>query len=45
MVDRIPVKISDKDATMTFYANYLAKNKKRLLPLITSMQDIWEKAD
>lgn len=45
MVDRIPVKISDEDATMTFYANYLTTNKKRLLPLITSMQDVWEKAD
>ncbi|WP_300998608.1 hypothetical protein [uncultured Lactobacillus sp.] len=45
MVNRIPVKISDEDATMTFYANYLAKNKKQLLPLITSIQDVWEKAD
>lgn len=45
MVDRMPVIIDDKAATMSFYANYLVKNKKQLLPLITSMQEIWSKAD
>ncbi|KRL82074.1 transcriptional regulator [Lactobacillus ultunensis DSM 16047] len=45
MADRRPVKISDETATMTFYANYLGKNKKRLLPFITSLQDEWAKID
>ncbi|WP_297817905.1 LysR family transcriptional regulator [uncultured Lactobacillus sp.] len=45
MTDRRPVKIADKVATMTFYANYLTKNKNRLMPLITSLQDIWAKVD
>lgn len=45
MVDRNPVAIEDKTATMKFYANYLAKNKNQLLPIITAMQDVWSKAD
>lgn len=45
MQDRVPVKISDKAATMTFYANYLRQNKNRLQPLISSWQDAWAKVD
>lgn len=44
-VDRIPVPISDKDASMSFYANYLSKNKERVMPLIQNIQDVWAKAD
>lgn len=45
MQDRVPVRISDKAATMTFYANYLKQNKNRLQPLISSWQDAWAKVD
>lgn len=44
-VDRIPVPIADPEASMVFYANYLTKNKKRVLPLIEQMQDVWAKVD
>lgn len=43
--DRIPVKISNADATQSFYLNYLKENKKRLEPLIVRWQDAWEKVD
>ena len=43
--DRIPVEISDKDATQVFYANFLKENKKRLEPVIENWQDTWEKVD
>lgn len=43
--DRIPVEISDKDATQVFYANFLKENKKRLEPVIENWQDAWEKVD
>lgn len=45
MVDRMPVHIKDESATITFYASFLSQNKKRLLPIINSMQEIWEKVD
>lgn len=44
-VDRTPVPISDPEASMVFYANYLTKNKNRVLPLIEKMQDVWAKVD
>ena len=44
-VDRIPVPISDKDASMSFYANYLSKNKEHVMPLIQDIQDVWAKAN
>lgn len=43
--DRIPVEISDKDATQVFYANFLKENKKRLEPVIENWQDAWKKVD
>ena len=45
MIDRIPVPISDKEASVSFYVNYLSKNKKRVMPLIQNIQDVWAKAD
>lgn len=44
-VDRRPVPISDKEASMKFYANYLTANKDRVMPLIQEIQDVWSKVD
>lgn len=44
-VDRVPVPISDPEASMTFYANYLKKNAARVAPLVEKMQDVWAQAD
>lgn len=43
--DRIPITISDSSATMSFYINFLSKNKKRLTPLIEQWQDAWSQFD
>ncbi|HFD1635906.1 TPA: LysR family transcriptional regulator [Enterococcus faecium] len=43
--DRILIKISDKSATMNFYANFLTENQEVLLPLINLWQDEWENFD
>lgn len=43
--DRIKVKITDKAAKQQFYACFLKKNKKRLLPLIQQLQDKWAEID
>lgn len=40
--DRVPIKISDPDAKIAFYANYLQKNEERLQPAIQFLKESFQ---
>ena len=39
--DRVRLPITDEAATMTFYANYLKKQRKSLTPLFNEISQSW----
>lgn len=43
--DRVPIKIEDDIAEMTFYASFLKSNRSRLEPVIEAWQDGWIRID